>query len=280
MLLSRIVVRRKKNARNVLAAISIHGEKVAAKLNQLFEPLTPGGDEAPGFDGPTAVDYKGVIAGFKGLLEQARLKLERADWAHLAEVANDRRLRRIRDAATSGLFNTLRGISRTVDSNFGDGIAEETLGLGFGLRPEPELMFEFGSRLVDTLEDPDFRFPDAGIDGVDLTAVELKNDIEEPLHELDVALNNLSEERKKFDQTLKAKLEAIAEFDKAFSRVVNILRDLFGLAGEEMFGERIRPKTRQPPEKKADEQQDPDESSESEESEDDETEDDGEGDEA
>lgn len=239
MLLSRIVVRRKKNARVVLAAIKVHGAQIGARLNQLFADLRA--------EGEIVVEYLGVLADLANALKDAVARLEHADWAHLSEVANDRWLRRLRDTATLRLQQTLLKISRTVDSTYGEGIAEEVLGLGAGLRAEPELMYEIGRRLSATLGAEDFRFPVPGLGGVELVPAELKTEIDGPLGELATALANLGEEKKKFDRTLKAKLHALEDFDKTYSRVANILRDLFGFAGEEMYGERVRPTTRQPP---------------------------------
>ena len=89
MLLTRTVLRRKKNAASVLASLVNHGPRIIAQIEAYFAPLL--GPEQP------VADLATVLAHLKLALEHVYDELERADDAHLAEVASDRRLRRVRD---------------------------------------------------------------------------------------------------------------------------------------------------------------------------------------
>lgn len=240
MLLSLVVVRKKKNARSVKAALKIHGQRIAGKLDDFFSSIR--------LDGQPVVDYAGLLFDLENALDAALSALEQADWAHLAEAANDRRLRRQRDDLAGAVFQTLKSLSGNADSTYETGTAEEVLGLGAGLRAEPEMMIEIGSRVSATLAEPDFAFPTPGLGGVALDPVELKAEVDEPLNALRETLTALDDEKKKFDATLAVKQDAIVEFDKVYSRTTVILQDLFGFAGEEMLGERIRPTVRKRPE--------------------------------
>jgi hypothetical protein len=240
MLLSLTVVRKKKNARSVKSALKIHGERIAGKLNDFFALIRR--------EGQIVVDYFGLLSDLENSLDAALSNLEQADWAHLAEAANDRRLRRQRDELASELHRTLKGLSGNADSTYEKGTAEEILGLGVGLRAEPELMVEIGSRVSATLADPGFAFPAPGLGGVALDPVELKAEVDGPLSALTTVIKALDDEKKKFDASLAVKQDAITEFDKVYSRTTVILQDFFGFAGEEMLGERIRPTVRKRPE--------------------------------
>lgn len=242
MLLSKIVVRRKKNARAVMAAIAIHAALIARQLELLLAPLRPEGRETSNF--------MAVIEDLRNLLVRDTDRLERADWAHLAEVVNDRRLRRTRDQSTDRLHQTLTFISGTIDNTYGGGIAEEVVGLGTGLRAVPDQMLELASRVDTTLGEPEFSFPEASLDGVQLDPAELQGQIREPLTDLEQAIKDLNEGKKEFDKTLKAKQLALEAFDRTYSQVAAMLKSMLLLIGEDLHAKRIRPTVPQasPPE--------------------------------
>ncbi len=233
MLFTRTVLRRKKLAAVVLAAIRIHGARVVAKLEELFGPLREEGQPAP--------NYTGDLADLENNLVKAYDKIEKADDVHLKDVVNDRRLRRQRDTAAGRLQQMLLKLSQTIDSSYGPEMAEETLGLGPGLRAIPDQIFDIGRRARDTLAEPEFAFQRPVLRGVELIAEELHNGIEEPLTELGDTLKNLHEARREFEETLKLKLAAIEEFNSTFTMVATWLKGMFLGAGETMLANRIRP---------------------------------------
>lgn len=232
MLLSRTVLKRKKNARSVLAAISVHADAIGAEVAARLGPYLPEG---------VAFDFAALQRGLGSYLEDKRRALESADDLHLAEVANDSRLRRLRDEATRQLHAALLGISNTIDNTYEPGTAEEALGLGTGLRPFPDQTLEIARRAADRLADPEFAFPDPGLRGIGLDPAELRAEIETPLAALGRVLDDLSEEKKKFDRTLQAKILAMRAYDRAFSQVATCLQAMFRMADEDMLAERIRP---------------------------------------
>ena len=238
MLISRSVVRRKKKGRDFKSILRITYDTLVQRLNEYFAAIRE--------EGQPATDYATVLADLGNSIDVEFERLQAADWAHLAELANDRKLRRVRDKATAEVHRTLVNITGTVDGTHGEGTAEEVLGLGTGLRKEPELMFEAASLAAVRLADTEFRFPEdeENLDGVDVDREELLTQISGPLARLDDALRGLTDEEKKSVATLAAKELAIERFDKTYSRNANILQALLGFAGMDKQAERIRPKVR------------------------------------
>lgn len=236
MLLSKTVLRRKKNALGVIAAITNHGPGLIPKLGQLF-----GGSRA---EGEPASDQSGTLDDLKNDLEEVIANLEQADDAHLAEVANDNRLRRLRDEITTRMLRLLINLSRTIDHSYGAFAAEEELGIGAGLRPIPD-QIDVARRAVDKLT-PEFQFPRPSLWGVDLVPEELRQEIEEPTRQLGEVLARLRDERKKLELSLRRKNEAVAEFDRVYSYTTLWLKGMFLAAGEPDLARRIRPTIPQP----------------------------------
>jgi len=233
MLLSKVVLARKKNARAVLASIQTHGAKVAQALDGICCQLRR--DEDPD------TDYHHVIQDLGKLLEQRTAALEAADWAHLDEEVNDRALRRERDQAASKVHRKMVEISATLNGAYGPYVAEEILGLGSGMRPRPEEMLELSRKAISKLDNPGLELPPSQLDGVDLSLDAFKQQILEHLDVLQPTILALSTEGRKFDETLKAKREAITEFDKVYVQCVRLLDAFYRLSGNDLLADRIRP---------------------------------------
>ena len=236
MLISRSVVRRKKNGRDFKATLRVNFDPLAKSLNKYFASIRR--------EGQPVTDYAGVLTDLDNAIDADFAGLQAADWAHLGELANDRKFRRERDEATAVVHRTLVNITNTVDGSHGDGTAEELLGLGTGLRKEPELMLEAASHAAVLLADPEFSFPELILGGVELRIDELLSQIVGPLARLEQVLGRLTDEEKKSVATLETKELAIARYDKTYSRDANILKALLGFAGMDKQAERIRPKAR------------------------------------
>lgn len=233
MLLSKVVLARKKNARAVLASIRTHGAQVAQALDGLCCQVRR--------DAGPAADYRHVLEDLGRLLEQRTEALEAADWAHLDEEANDRRLRRVRDDATRRIHRKMVEISATLNGAYGPYVAEEILHLGTGLRRRPEEMLELARKATAKLDDPGLELPPSQLDGVELSLDAFRLQIEEHLAVLQPAILALTTEGRKFDETLKAKREAIADFDKVYVQCVRLLDAFYRLSGNELLADRIRP---------------------------------------
>ncbi len=236
MLISRSVVRRKKNGRDLKATLRVNFDPLAQALNDYFASIRR--------EGQPVTDYAGVLTDLDNAIDADFGTLQEADWAHLGELANDRKFRRERDQETTVVHRTLVNITNTVDGSHGDGTAEELLGLGTGLRKEPELMLEAASHAAVLLADPDFRFPELVLGGVKLKPRELLDQIVGPLARLEKVLGRLTDEEKKSVATLETKELAIARYDKTYSRDASILKALLGFAGMDKQAERVRPKAR------------------------------------
>ena len=234
MLLTRTVLRRKKNASAVLAALVKQAPGILAKIEAYFAPLR--GPEQP------IADLAGILADLKNALEHVYHELERADDAHLAEVAADRRQRRIRDQTTGELHQILLHFYRTIDNDYGTGTAEETLGLGPGMRPIPDEIYDLARRTNEQISEPGFAIPGPPLQGDGVSVEEFQTRIAGPLESLGDALERIRNQRKQFEVTLQEKLEWIAEFDRVYAFVATWAKAMFLAAGEPELARRIRPK--------------------------------------
>lgn len=239
MLISKSVLRRKKNAFHVMAAIATHGKRVAEMLDAAFSVVhDPELPERP---------YAPVLGDLWRFLNHARLALEKADWAHNEEVKINRRLRRARDLTVRVLHAKLSDVSTAVDSTFGALTAEETLGLGRGLVAVPDQTLELARAALATLRKPGFEMPSANLEGVDLSASAIEAQLAGPVEQLEKSMKALRAEKTLFDRTLKEKLEAIDAFDNVYSQTARIAKGYFLLAGEKMLAKRILPTVRRLP---------------------------------
>ncbi len=234
MLLTRTVLRRKKLAQAVLAAIRVHGPRVVAKLEELVSKLRQEGQQVP--------NYSGDLADLENQLVDAYNTIEASDDVHIRDLARDGRLRRLRNQATKSLQKVLLKMSQTIDSSYGPQTAEETLGLGTGLREIPDQIYDLGRRARDILSTEDFVFEGEVLQGVGLDPAELRAGIEGPLAELAGHLETQREGLRQTELTRKVKLEAIESFDATFTAVATWLKGLFLAAGEVELAKRIRPK--------------------------------------
>jgi hypothetical protein len=132
----------------------------------------------------------------------------------------------------------------TVDGAYGEGAAEEHLGLGTGLRKEPELMLEAASLAAVRLADPELDFGELQPGGTPVDPEHLQTQLSGPLARLEDVLARLTDEEKKSLATLESKEIAIERYDATYSRDANILKALLKFAGMHKQAERIRPKVR------------------------------------
>ena len=238
MQLSKVVVRRKQQARAVLASIKAHGTMVAQQLEEKFAALRAENAPPP--------DYATVIQDLFNGLDHERTELEAADWAHLHEEANDRSLRRVRNEAARKLYAKFVEMSGTLDSAYGPGSSEEVLGLGKGMRPLPEQMLELARKAVAKLDDPDFELPAAQLDGVELSTESFRSQIMEHLEPLEAAIDNLAAEKANFYGTLKAKRDALASFDRVYVQGTKVLEGYYRLTGNDLWADTLRLTARRP----------------------------------
>ena len=246
MLMTLATLRRKKNCKSVQAAILVHGPIVVPKLQERLQAFLGENQEMP--------DFRGTLDLMDRALESVYQDLEHADDVHLHEVANDRSLRRDRDGAAGKLKDVLVAISGTVDNTYGPFVAEEVLGLGIGLRALPDPIFDVGRRAMNVLAKPEFKFSGPSLKGVDLIAEDIRSEIDGPFKRLGSALKVLRIEKKKFEETLRLKRAADAEFDTVYSMVANWLKALFMASGEPELAKRIRPTIAQPAKSSDDEE--------------------------
>lgn len=229
------VLRRKKEALSILAAFEVHGEMLIHRQEEAFEEIREEGVEMP--------NYRANLVEQKIRLEAAYDRLEKADDEHLEEDANDRTLRRHRDAKTGELHHLLVDVSINLDRKHGKGTAEEYLGLGTGLRPIPDHIHDIARRAANKLGREGFSFPESDDEeGVNLVPELLKAEIEEHLTELSDALRDLRLERKKFNLTLQRKNAAIEHFDRTRAVSASWLKYALRSIGEDMLAERVRDK--------------------------------------
>ena len=93
MLISRSVVRRKKNGRDLKSILRITFDQLVQSLNDYFAAIRR--------EGQPVADYAAVLTDLGNAIDVDYERLQMADWANLAELANDRALRRT-DRETTG----------------------------------------------------------------------------------------------------------------------------------------------------------------------------------
>ncbi len=238
MRISLAVLRRKKNALSLRAEIKMNGPTLLRELEASQTPF-----RLEGGDGP---DHALQLEELDRMIAVAFEELERADDQHFAEIDNDDDLRRERDAATDELVRVLIDHSITIDRNYSNGKAKSLLGLGPGIEAIPDHVHDVARRASDRLGKDGFSFGTPTHDGVELHPERVKGEVDAPLQRLSTALQELREEQRKFNNSLRRKRDAIEEFDRVYPIAADWLKVMYRAAGLELLAERVKPTVPKP----------------------------------
>ena len=233
---SRKSLREKKVARQIVASVASHRQRIADGLSKYFSPFVPEGESLP--------DFRQLLDLHAAALESLRLDFQVKDRARLAEEAGDAELRRIRERATGALHTKMREINRTFDGSYGPSRCQELLGFGDELRREPEQIYEQAESAIDVLSAPGFELPPPVLEGVTLTVDDLLTQLAGPFTELATAIAALDAEKNKLDATVTVRQDAEQALTQGTSWHGAALENLYKLAGQEGLAERLRPRRR------------------------------------
>ena len=223
--LPKMVLARKNMAREMIAALEVHGDAIAEGIEARLVPLL--GDREP------MTDVRHFLNLLCRDLERLHGDLEGASDSHGDQLIDARRRRKDLRSAQAVAETLIKDMRRAVAGPWGPDLASEVHGIsGRTARTAFELA-EQGRLAVFFLSRPPEQIPPPKAEGqtVDLArwAARLKPAVER----LQVALTEPPGER----LTRHRKQQALAEFDDGFPRVLELAGGLYALAGlEDLFG--------------------------------------------
>ncbi|MEM9457557.1 MAG: hypothetical protein AAGF11_25485 [Myxococcota bacterium] len=229
---SKSVINRLRSSRIVVEAARVHGPQVAADIQARLP------EDDAGAAGVAALCESLAVA-----LESATGRMDQADAAHEAELADDASPRRARDESSDALANALVELRAAVNVLYGSAVVA-TLGYTGETPREPTTVATLAARVLEQLPPLSEAIPVTPGLAFDPTAmVEL---ITGQLDALRPALQAVAREAREAEQTLLAKQAAITDYDATFRAVATTLEGLFVLAGATELADRVRPSRRRP----------------------------------
>lgn len=264
---SKMVNDRQRSARIVAEAAETHGDKIGARLDQMFTvpgapppeapPAPAKGKKARGRagaaadapvkaqdDGQPPIEWARVVRHIGRSIVAKMDELVAADAAHVAEKADDVEPRNRRDHFLGSLYKRLTLLRNVLQAVYGDD-AVQKLGFGNGNTPvEPIALCRLGRVVHGNLPAV------AGLPplspGLSFDAAMHGNELADDVAGLELALQDLAREAKELDATQVRKDQALADYDLHFSNGARALESLFMLAGEHALAARVRPSLRRP----------------------------------
>ncbi len=177
-------------------------------------------------------------------LHRQRREIHVIEQEHLAQLADDRLERGVRDVAIPQLRGRLVGIQRLFDGAFGAGSSSGVFGDETVTIPrDPFPLLRLGHLAHERLTDPAFVLPESELVGVKLTPRSLAKSFEEPLATLDAALVGLDEKLPATNVSLAEKTRKLDELKTQVGIAARFLEALYHLAGFSDLAQRVRPST-------------------------------------
>ncbi len=176
-----------------------------------------------------------------GLLEKDRDQLLTAEQVLLAERRKERGLRGRRIQAKTDLYKLLLKARSFLEVAVGQGAAVDLLGLEPKLgQVEALVLVRHGFEAADELASPDFKPGVFVIDGVVMTSQDYADSIRTATERLEDLDDHLADQERATEQALKVKTEVLERLHVRSGLVARILEDLYLLAGEGFYAERLR----------------------------------------
>jgi hypothetical protein len=229
---SKMVSDRVAISRTVLASLHVHGAEVSEDLEKLLFPKGP----------PAHLTVAMVLEALGHALAQARSELTAADLAHAGELADDDAPRAARDNAIAEVRARLIGIRGALSSVFGSGILT-TYGLGGETPDDAELLVHRATNVAKLLaERPIVETPKQT--GVTVSAAALAQSLQQPIADLTAALADVGREVREAQLTLKARNDAVAEWNARYQGVADVVTGIFELVRRGDLADLVRPTSR------------------------------------
>ena len=232
---SKQVVDRTKSGDAVSAAATIHAERVAQVVGNVFSPFLEKGEKMPD------VRLLSILVG--RWLSKAGAQMAEADEAHIHELSDDDPARERREKAQAALSDEIVELREWMSALFG---ARAVRSFGFSTETprDPTALSRFAGEVCKSLREKDFPKPKR--EGVTFAPAKEAAKLEKLRKELDEALAEVAREAREAQGTLAKKNTAIAGYDDTFRRGAKYLEGLFTLAAEVELAERVRPSSRRP----------------------------------
>jgi len=235
-MLSKMVTNRLRKAAQVEAAVKMHGGLAAEAVEEDLRLLMEEGDAPP------AVLEMLRLLGRK--LARARQVLEAADGAHRLELDDDAAPRRLRDAAAREVYFAVSRLRAVFRGLYGIAVATELLGVGGRTAEDPLVLHSQAQRILKRFTAPDLRLPEFEVAGMGMEPEACVARLRPSVDRLGLALREVNRQRRAAEATLKAKTEALRDYDRTYQGVAKTLEGLLTLAGLEELARRVRPTQR------------------------------------
>ncbi len=217
----------------------IQKPRVNAELDELFRSTEP-----PGAGPATVPDWNQLQDGNVELLQRSADKLRHADQAHRKNIAELRKLRNRRRNIVGGFRKRYRGERMSFEGTYGEAALVEV-----GLDAPPvytylamrEQMLEFLERLRAPETAAKLGQPQPGRSAIELEP--LADAVGGEIEAYKALMTEIREQRKRADETLIAKRQAIKENRRTIVNVARVQEGLYRLAGLDELADRIRAAT-------------------------------------
>jgi hypothetical protein len=215
-MVSKMILERTKVQEAQEAWVKAHGPDIAAALDALA-----------GQD----LDAEPFIRSLSKLVEKRAKSMVTADEAHTQELTDDAAPREARDAAAATVANLLRFARTAVATMYGQ-TALTRAGLAEAITSDPAALVIQARQFLKSAGAKGFQLPEAKHEGLaEINVPALVGKVEAALPALETALANVATEDAEAQGTLRAKQDALAAFEGAFSPVNDVLYALARLAG-------------------------------------------------
>ncbi len=237
---------RRKSSLSVESSVEIHGEQVAADLEELFADKLREGETMPAF--------LIILRFLQRLLASAREGLTRIAAEHLKEVDGDNKSRRRRDVLKEKLAAKGRRLRDVLDGLFGPGSGLELAGLDRRAAQEPVDLMAQTERIMERFSAIDTGTIRPDLAGFSMDPTATIADLQSDYDEFRGLVDELNRENRRSDATVIAKNQAMDEFDRIFRLVGSALAAYYSLAGHEELAKRVTPSTRRAGQTKAEDE--------------------------
>jgi hypothetical protein len=232
---SKQITDRARSARAVEAAATTHLALLSARVQNDLAAALAEGEAAP--------DVAFLIQLYLRLMLRALDRLEGAERAHSAELADDAPARDERDDAADACAAVIQDLRSLITNLYPPEVAAK-LHLGTATPPLPDALSQQADTIAQAARTLDLGAP--RLPGVQLDLAPTFASLDTARARLSAALRNVAAERREAEQTQRAKDAAVADFDAAFTAAAGLLSLLLRLHGEPELARRVRPSRRRP----------------------------------
>jgi hypothetical protein len=224
---------RQKTANVLAATLTKHAEKAHARFTDLVTPHLLEGEKVPD------------LVFFQELLQRhltaIRKALVEVDDLHHRERQDDQELRATRDQAVSELAALLARLRFAVKGACGAESCGRVLGFEGSVPRDPVVLQRYVVLVKERLESGSVAEQTSTVEEVSIDSAAWIRRLEEPLSRLELALEQLSGDRRDTLEQQLAKNALLADYDRAHRSGAHILENVFRFVGLDEFAERVRP---------------------------------------